>query len=286
LIMNYAENNPLALRSGALETPFVPRRGYVDGPHGQLHYRDTGAGIPLVLCHQAPQTSRQFTNVYEPLHRRGIRAIGVDMPGYGESDPTGFVPAVEDWAESIPALLDGLDIASAHLLGHHTGGLVATEAALRMGARVEKLVINGPIPMSEEARREALEWVRSKEIELPFDREGRHIQDAFDIRLAMYGDDADPQTITRYTVERFQGYAPFWIGHHAAFLYDHAAAIARVTHPTLILTNTGDQVYESALEAARLRPDFDFVALEGGGIDIVDQQPENWAEAVAAFLKR
>ena len=66
-----AEQNKYALRSGALEGPFVPRRGYAEGPYGQVHFRDTGEGIPLLLCHQAPQTSRQFTNVYEPLHRRG-----------------------------------------------------------------------------------------------------------------------------------------------------------------------------------------------------------------------
>jgi hypothetical protein len=34
-----------------------------------------------------------------------------------------------------------------------------------------------------------------------------------------------------------------------------------------------------------MRPDFAYTALEGGGIDIVDQMPEEWADAVAAFLK-
>jgi pimeloyl-ACP methyl ester carboxylesterase len=279
-----AERHPLALRSGALEKPFIPRRGYADGPYGQLHYRDTGSGIPLVLCHQAPQTSRQFESVYEPLHRRGIRAIGVDMPGYGESDPTGFVPTVEDWAEVLPALLDALGLDSCSLLGHHTGGLVATQTALLMPSRVQKLIVNGPIPMSESARREALEWVREQEIEAPAGSDGEHLLEAFRVRRDLFGADADPATITRYTIERFQGYAPFWIGHHAAFLYDHAAALERLAVPTLILTNTGDQVYKEALAAAQLRPDFDFVALEGGGIDIVDQQPEPWADAVAAYL--
>ncbi len=33
-----------------------------------------------------------------------------------------------------------------------------------------------------------------------------------------------------------------------------------------------------------MRPDFAYVELQGGGIDIVDQMPEEWADAVAAFL--
>lgn len=277
-------NNPLALRSGPLAKPFVPRRGYADGPYGQIHYRDTGSGIPLLLFHQAPQTSRHFSAVYEPLHRRGVRAIGFDLPGYGESDPTGFVPTIEDWARVVPALLDALGLEQVDLLGHHTGALVATEAALQFGPRVRRLILNGPIPMSEAARREALEWVLSREIEEPLADDGSHLNAAFQRRREMYGPDADPALITRYTVERFQGYAPYWIGHHAAFVYDHAAALARLALPALILTNTGDQVYAEARAAAQMRPDFDFVELEGGGIDIVDQQPEAWADAVARFL--
>jgi pimeloyl-ACP methyl ester carboxylesterase len=280
-----AAGNPLALRSGPLPTSYRPRRGYVDGPCGQLHYRDTGSGIPLLLCHQAPQTSRQFENVYEPLHRRGIRAIGFDLPGYGESDPLGFVPTVEDWAAVVPALLDALQLESVSLLGHHTGALVATAAALQLGDRVRCLVMNGPVPMSEDERRESLQWVREREIEAEYGSDGEHLLYAFRVRRDLYGPDADPHTITRYTVERFQGYAPFWIGHHAAFLYDHTAAIKRLSLPTLILTNTGDQVYPQALTAKELRPDFAFVALEGGGIDIVDQQPEAWADAVAGFVQ-
>jgi len=279
-----AEQNKYALRSGALEVPFVPRRGYAEGPYGQVHFRDTGEGTPLVLCHQAPQTSRQFTQVYEPLHRRGIRAIGVDTPGFGESDPLPFVPTVEDWAAAIPAVLDHLGLERVAVLGHHTGGMVATEVALQFPDRVSKLVINGPLPMSEEARLESLQWVKEAEINFVFQADGSHLQQAYATRFEMYGEDADPQTITRYAVEQFQGYAPFWTGHHAAFLYDHEAALMRIKHPTLILTNTGDQIYENALLAKEMRPDFSFVALDGGGIDIVDQMPVEWADAVTAFL--
>ena len=58
----------------------------------------------------------------------------------------------------------------------------------------------------------------------------------------------------------------------------------RVAHPTLILTNTGDQIYEHAQRARALRPDFAYRALEGGGIDVIDQLADAWTAAVAAFL--
>jgi pimeloyl-ACP methyl ester carboxylesterase len=80
------------------------------------------------------------------------------------------------------------------------------------------------------------------------------------------------------------GRGAFWHGHNAAFKYDQAARLPLITQPTLILSNTGDEIYPHAQQAHAIRPDFAFVALEGGGVDIVDQQPETWADAVAGFL--
>ncbi|WP_446830172.1 alpha/beta fold hydrolase [Candidatus Foliamicus sp.] len=283
-----AEDNAYAVRSGPMPMPYVPRRGYADGPFGQVHFRDTGGdGRPLILCPQAPMTSRQFENVYQPLASRGIRAIGVDSPGFGESDPTPFVPTASDWAEAVPAVLDHLNIEQADVLGHHTGSMVATEVALLFPERVNKLIVNGPLPVTEEERRTFLEFVEEREINFVYEADGSHMQDAFASRYRMYaeaGTSPDPKTITRYVVERFQGYAPFWTGHHAAFIYDHNNALLNVAAPTMILTNTGDQIYENAKLAARIRPDFTYVELAGGGIDIVDQMPEEWADAVDNFL--
>lgn len=280
-----AERHPLAVRAGPLDVPFVPRRGYADGPYGQVHFRDTGGpGAPLLLCPQAPQTSRQFDNVYERLQRRGLRAIGVDMPGFGESDPPTFVPTIEDLAVAVPPVLDALGLESAHVLGHHTGALIATEVALQFPNRVAGVVLNGPLPLSDARRAAYLEWVKGAEIELVWQADGSHFTTAFATRRDLYGEDADPATITRYIVEQFSGYAPFWIGHHAAFLYDHERALRDLEHRTLILTNTGDQIYDYALRARDLRPGFAFEALDGGGIDIVDQLPDAWSDTVAAFL--
>lgn len=74
-----------------------------------------------------------------------------------------------------------------------------------------------------------------------------------------------------------------WYGHHAAFAHDIVEPIARITQPTLILTNTGDDIYQAVQRARELRPDFAYVELAGGTHDIVDEQPDAWCEAVARF---
>ena len=260
-----------------------PRRGYADGPFGQVHYRDTGEGRPLLMFHQAPQSSRQFENVYGPLAERGIRAIGVDMPGFGDSDPTDFVPRVEDYARIAPAVLDALGLAQTDVLGHHTGALAATEVALQFPDRVRRLVLNGPVPLEDDER---ARFIRNLTWEKEFAprEDGRHFLQLFQTRLRMAQGTVPLGDVSRYVVETLSGAGPFWYGHNAAFHYDHVASLPKITQPTLILTNTGDQIYQHALWAKRIRPDFEITVLQGGGIDIVDQQPRAWADAVAAFL--
>lgn len=262
------------------------KRDYATGPFGLVHFQDTGGdGIPLVMCHQAPQTSRQFDIVLPELAKRGVRAIAVDTPGFGMSDATSFVPTVEDYAKAIPPVLDHLNLRQTNMLGHHTGCLIATEVALQFPARVQKLVMHGAFPLTADERAKFLEGNKKGEQEFVYEPDGSHLMKSFQVRWKMYGEGADPKLTTRVMVEKFMGYGPFWYGHHAAFVYDHAAAIPKVKHETLILTNTGDQIYANALVARKMRPDWAYVELQGGGVDIVDQQPAAWADAVVAFLK-
>ncbi len=273
-----------ACGTGRLQT----RRGYADGPYGQVHFHEAGPadGRPLVLLHQAPVSARQFEPVYPRLAARGIRAIGIDMPGFGCSDPPPFVPRVEDYARAIPPVLDLLGLDRASILGHHTGALVATEVALQFPARIERLVLNGPLPLTDAERAQWLEYCRTEEIPFREQADGSHLVKLFNVRYAFARDSVPVGTVTRYIVETLGGLAPFWYGHHAAFVYDHAASLRRIAHPTMILTNSGDQIYEHARLAHSMRPDFDLVVLDGGGIDVVDQLPGPWTDAVAAFVRR
>ena len=111
------------------------RKGYAEGRWGQIHYKECGPvgdheGRPLLLLHQSPTDSVQFARAMRPLAVRGIRAIAIDLPGFGGSDTPPAPPSVADYAHIVPAVLDHLGIAKASILGHHTGAVIATEAAL------------------------------------------------------------------------------------------------------------------------------------------------------------
>jgi pimeloyl-ACP methyl ester carboxylesterase len=261
-----------------------PRRGYADGSFGQIHYQDTGVGAPLVLLHQAPMTSHQFDPVFAPLAERGFRAIAIDAPGAGQSDPPEQPPTIEQYAKAVPAVLDHLGINTADVLGHHTGALVATEVSLQAPERVKRLILNGPLPLNDTDRADFIQTVEMHEKTFAPRADGGHLADLFTGR-AGYAPTIPLDRINQYVTWMMMGYGPYWYGHNAAFRYDHAPRLAQISHPTLILTNTGDAIFGQAKWAHRLRPDFAFTTLEGGGIDAVDQLTYVWVEAVTAFLK-
>jgi pimeloyl-ACP methyl ester carboxylesterase len=264
-------------------------RGYAASPFGQTHYQDVSpanpVGLPLVMIHQAPMSLRQFDTVLIPLAERGVRSIAIDIPGFGQSSPPDFVPSCDDYATVLPGVLGHLGLDRVDLLGHHTGAMVATSAALQFPELINNLVINGPFPMTDEERAGFLDYVERAEKGFVHEHDGTHLQQSFMDRYTFYGEGVDPALITRYTAEKFIGLGPFWYGHHAAFQYDFNAALPKITHRTLLLTNTGDQIYENAKWAREMRPDLAYIELQGGGVDIVDQMPEEWSDAVVGFLR-
>lgn len=81
----------------------------------------------------------------------GFNAIAVDLPGHGKSMGAAKT-SIGDLALWVHAFLDNATIASAALVGHSMGSLVAVETALRFPTRVGRLVLLGaslPMPVSD-----------------------------------------------------------------------------------------------------------------------------------------
>ena len=79
--------------------------------------------------------SRYFAN-------HGWNVLAVDLPGHCKSQ--GDAPSsVEEAANFVVALLDAAGVASAALVGHSWGSLIALEAAAKLKARVSHLVMVG-----------------------------------------------------------------------------------------------------------------------------------------------
>jgi pimeloyl-ACP methyl ester carboxylesterase len=263
------------------------RKGYADGPDGQVHYRDAGTGFPLLLLHQTPCHLGMFDAAWPLLVGAGIRAVGVDTPGYGQSDPPRGTPTIPGYARAVAAVLDHLGLESADVLGHHTGASIAAELAVAEPRRIRRVILNGPPLFTPEERAAYLQAIAVAPRPGPR-ADGSHLLAVWERRKHFTPGWTSVSAMHRGVVMmlsagiRGDGEGP---GYSAAFAHDIGAPLRAITQPGLILTNTGDDLHAAACRARDLRPDFAFVALAGGTHDIVDEQPEAWARAVTDFVR-
>lgn len=132
------------------------RRRFADLAHGQMHYREAGAGEVLLALHASPGSSRQMTGLMAQFG--GVmRVIAPDTPGNGDSDAISLEAlGIADLAAAMLELLDSLGIAKAHLYGSHTGAAIAAEIALLAPERVQSVVLDGIGHWAAAERAEAL----------------------------------------------------------------------------------------------------------------------------------
>lgn len=267
------------------------QRGYVDGPQGQIHYCDSGGeGPALLLFHQAPLSMRQFDRVYPILAGAGLRVVGADLPGLGMSDVAGSdgnPPSIEDYAGIAPCLMDALGIDAAHLCGHHTGAMVAVEVSLRWPQRVRSLMLSGPAPLTAEEQQEFLDTLVAQERAYEPEPGAAHLLRQWTRRIAYTPEDVPDgaSLCTGYLLQTMMAQGPFWYGHNAAFTYDMTGALHRVTHPTLVIANTGDMIYHLTERTLALCPHFECRELAGGGVDPTDLLSQEWSAVVVDFVR-
>ena len=124
-------------RSGQLET----RSG------GRVHVVETGAGPPVLFLHGSGTSSLSLFPLLE--HLEGVRAIAVDRPGFGLSEPapvprSRFRDAAVEFVDEVVGQL-GLD--APVLAGQSMGGTWALWYALARPDRVGGLALVGSAPL-------------------------------------------------------------------------------------------------------------------------------------------
>jgi class 3 adenylate cyclase len=125
-----------------------PRTRYADSRGVGVAFQVFGGGPPLVVCLEIPSHLDLIwidPGYTEVLRRLASFATVVlfDRAGAGLSDPVDHVPAVEEFADDIEAVMDAADVASAHLFGIGTGTPGFAAFAARVPERVRSLALWG-----------------------------------------------------------------------------------------------------------------------------------------------
>ena len=215
-----------------------------------------------------------------PLLGARRRALALDTAGFGESDP---VPAasIEAWAGAALEALDALGIARAHVVGHHTGGVIAVELAARAPDRVASLVLSST-PYTDAAFR------RARAERPPIDAvapsgDGSHLAALWQKRQPFYPAER-PELLQAFVADALKASGDLEAGHRAVASYRMEERLGAVQAPVLLLHASDDPFAAPHLaEWRRLLPQAQ-VATIAGGVPLPDQMPAEFAAAVLDFV--
>jgi pimeloyl-ACP methyl ester carboxylesterase len=258
------------------------KRYFFDTSYGQIHYIVEGpsSGSPVILLHQTPRSIDEYAEVIPILAQRYL-VIAVDTLGYGNSDKPKDQPTIADYAETVRQLLDALKIEQANLVGHHTGAFIAMELAAAYPARVSTLANSGPIYMDEEARQlftnQAYEQWHVK-------ADGSHYPEHWQ-RFTKWI--ADPAKLHRIVLDVMRAGEISEYGHYACFAYRMEDRLPLIQCPTLLIIGKKDifAMMEKNRIFPKILPQAKEVYIEGGGIFLPTEKPEEFARLVMDFLQ-
>jgi 3-oxoadipate enol-lactonase len=113
----------------------------IDAGGTELHYLRAGAGEPMLLIQGMSATHRTWGRPFLSPLEESFECIVFDNRGMGLSGPAELPFGIADLAGDTVALLDALEIESAHVVGISMGGMIAQELALAHPERICTLTL-------------------------------------------------------------------------------------------------------------------------------------------------
>ena len=258
------------------------KRAYADILEGQIHYRTEGSGRPLLLLHQTPLSSDEFSEVI-PVLAKLYRVVAMDTMGYGNSDMPPHAYALEDYARSIVEFLDALDIGKTSVVGHHTGASFAVHLATAYPQRVDKLILSGCPHLEQEIRKTRLSDPRYKPVEIRED--GSHLAQVWQyyrtrwsyLKPALWQRIMADYLRAGLGVKALEAYK-------AVYLYDIESRLRLISSPTLLMAGAGDVFYERLEATKQLIPKCLTKIIAGTHDNPAWENPVAFSQAILEFL--
>lgn len=252
-------------------------RRYLGPPGAQLHLVEHGPadGPALVLLHQTPRSADEYGALAPRLAAAGWRALAVDTPGFGASDPPPE-HTIEAYAQRILAVLD---VARFAVLGHHTGGVVAIELASQAPDRVSALVLSSTPYLDAAARRRRAGWSVDHVEPSP---DGGHLVAMWRARAAF-----TPVELVEAVVRDALRCGPAARdgGHAAVSAYRMEQRLAGIGCPVLCVGADADPFAFPDLDPLATALGAPTAVVAGGTVALPEQCPDALADAALPFLR-
>jgi pimeloyl-ACP methyl ester carboxylesterase len=256
-------------------------------PGLRLAYVEQGpsSGLPIVFLHGVTDSWRSFEPVLRLLPT-DVRAIAISLRGHGDSGKPADGYAFRDMAGDLRAFMDRRGIASAIVVGHSMGSMVAQQFALDYPTRLAGLVLMGSFATFA-GRPDMTEFVSttiaplSDPITAPFAREWQ---------LSTTARAIDPAFLETVVAETLKVPARVWHATFDGFLQtpDSSSELSRVSAPVLLMWGDRD-TYATDADQRRLRavmPAARAITYQGAGHAIHWEDPSRIASDLLSFVFR
>lgn len=257
------------------------RKGYVDLPGGQVHYRRAGErGPTLVLLHQTPMSSRAFDRVL-PLLGVDLIVLALDTPGYGMSDRLEIgEPGIPDYAAHLVAALDALGVGQFALYGSHTGAALAMALANEHRRRVTHLVLSGvPILTDEE-----MAFFFKNLGEPAMEADGGHLTRVWKSLGNLAPDPSKLGQLHMASAQAIWVYEHYLDGLRAVAKFDVRAAAAALRRPVFVLSAEFDRLAAQVGRLAELNPQTTTKIVAGAHPQLPWTNPSLFAQEIVNYV--
>ena len=258
-----------------------------------LYYEEAGEGTPVVFVHEFAGDLRSF----EPQMRhfsRSHRCIAYNARGYPPSDVPGDEAAYsQDRAtDDILAVLDGLGIERAHIVGVSMGGFATVHFGLHHPRRALSLAPGGcgygsPLDVHESFAREA-DRLADRIREIGMERLG----EVYAVTSArVQYQNKDPRGWAEFK-RQFQEHSAEGsactmrgVQSRRPSLFKLAADLARVTVPMLVMVgDEDDPALDASVFLKRTVPSAGLVVLPRTGHALNLEEPDRYNQHLASFF--
>lgn len=115
-----------------------------------LGWREWGKGDTTVVFIHGNLASKDWIELAAPMFPSGVRVIGIDWRGCGDSDKPQHMPgyanySMQQHAQDMMAALDALGVSFCHLATHSTGGIIAARMLLMQPKRFGRVFALDPV---------------------------------------------------------------------------------------------------------------------------------------------
>ncbi len=245
---------------------------------GGIGFAEKGSGgVPVLFLHGVGSDKSVWS---QQLAHFGAsrRAVAIDYPGYGESDPASEGTTRDDYAAAILTAMDSLGIDSAHVCGLSLGGVVAIAMHALAADRCESLILADTFASHPDGR-----GIYDRSVAASGDL--RAMAEArVDVLLAQ---PVDPKVRTEVveTMARIDAQA-YRIGADAVWLADQRDRAAAIDVRALVICGAEDKVTppELSRELVELIPGARYEEIGRAGHLTNLEQPDQFNRIVEDFL--